>query len=140
MSHRFHNEGNHQFIYRIPTRFLTMGLLFTRLWSLFTNEGMWWILRHCVFSWYHFYCKWTCWFLQECVLWRIQDHYSCTHSVLVLYKRESCTNTQLCQRLECNKSTRLSFMFITVLCNHSIMYCCWGSCNLMDLKLLSLTY
>lgn len=38
MSHRFHNEGNHQFIYRIPTRFLTMGLLFTRLWSLFTNE------------------------------------------------------------------------------------------------------
>lgn len=140
MSHRFHNEGNHQFIYRIPTRFLTMGLLFTRLWSLFTNEGMWWILRHRVFSWYHFYCKWTCWFLQECVLWRIQDHYSCTHSVLVLYKRESCTNTQLCQRLECNKSTRLSFMLITVLCNHSIMYCCWGSCNLMDLKLLSLTY
>lgn len=57
LSHRFHNEGNHQFIYRIPTRFLTMGLLFTRLWSLFTNEGMWWILRHCVFSWYNFHCK-----------------------------------------------------------------------------------
>lgn len=58
--------------------------------------------------------------------------------ILLIYKREPCTNTQLCQRLYYNKSTRLSFMFITVLCNHSIIY--WGSCNLMDLKLLSLAY
>lgn len=96
LSHRFHNEGNHQFIYRTPTRFLTMGLLFTRLWSLFTNEGMWWILRHCVFSWYHFYCKWTCWFLQECVLWRIQDHYSCT--LTTCYTNENLVLIHSCAR------------------------------------------
>lgn len=117
LSHRFQNEGNHQFIYRTPTRFLTMGLLFTRLWSLFTNEGMWRIFRYYFFSWYHLIIlKRTCWLLQECALWRIQDHY-------IMYTYTCYTNENLvllCQRLWYNKNTRLSFMFITFLCNHSI--------------------